>query len=193
MTPTLDPTRRLSKRDTSKRITNIETPFDRNELIVSKTDTRGTIIACNDIFAKMSGWSEEELMGSNHNLIRHPDMPQIAFQLCWDIIRDKKEFFGYVKNLRKDGGYYWVFAYITGNWQGSGEITSYTSYRRFAPELAVKTVSPIYKLLLKAEKEGGIIESGEAMNRYLANNGFGSYDNFIVDLQLRANASLNQP
>jgi len=191
MNTILEPSKRLNKRNATRHTTDVETPFDRNDLIVSKTDKRGTIISCNDIFAKMSGWSEEELMGSNHNLIRHPDMPQIAFQLCWDIIRDKREFFGYVKNLRKDGGYYWVFAYITGNWDGDGEITSYTSYRRYAPRLAVKTMAPIYKLLLEAEKKGGMEASEKAMNDYLASIGFGSYDNFIVDLQLKANASLD--
>ncbi len=101
MTLILEPKRRLSKRDAPQFTTHIETSFDKNELIVSKTDKRGTIISCNDIFAKMSGWSEEELMGSNHNLIRHPDMPQIVYKLAWDTIKAKKEFFGYIKNYAK--------------------------------------------------------------------------------------------
>lgn len=190
MTTTLEPTQRLSKRHAPQFTTEIETPFDKQDLITSKTDKRGTIISCNDIFAKMSGWKEEELLGSNHNLIRHPDMPQIAYRLAWNTIKNKKEFFGYVKNLRKDGGYYWVFAYITGNWDDDGEIHSYTSYRRYAPRFAIETMAPIYKLLLDLEKQGGMEASEKALNKYLEKKGFAFYDQFIVDLQLRANATL---
>ena len=190
MTIILESTRRLTKRDAPQFTTDIETSFDRNDLIVSRSDKRGTIIYCNDIFAKMSGWTEEELMGSNHNLIRHPDMPKIAFKLAWDIIKAKKEFFGYVKNLRKDGGFYWVFAYIIGDWDEDGNFTSFTSYRRYAPRFAVKTVTPLYKILLDAEKKGGMEASEKVFNAYLASKGYSQYDKFIVDLQLKANATL---
>jgi PAS domain S-box-containing protein len=182
--------KRFTKRDVSTVITNEETRFEPNDLIVSRTDKRGTIVQCNDIFAKMSGWSEEELMGSNHNMIRHPDMPQIAFQLAWDNIRDKKEFFGYVKNLRKDGGYYWVFAYITADWDDDGQITGYTSYRRYAPKLAVNAMIPIYKILLEAEKKGGMELSKAVLEKHLQDNNFASYDLFMVELQMKANATL---
>jgi PAS domain S-box-containing protein len=190
MTLILEPKRRLSKRDAPQFTTHIESSFDKNELIVSKTDKRGTIISCNDIFAKMSGWSEEELMGSNHNLIRHPDMPQIVYKLAWDTIKAKKEFFGYIKNLRKDGGFYWVFAYITGTWDDDGNITNYTSYRRYAPILAIKAVSPVYQILLEAEKKGGMKASEKVLNACLASKGYSQYDKFIVDLQLKAHATL---
>ncbi len=182
--------KRFTKRDAPSVITNEETRFELNDLIVSRTDKRGTIVQCNDIFAKISGWSEEELMGSNHNMIRHPDMPQIAFQLAWDNIRDKKEFFGYVKNLRKDGGYYWVFAYITADWDDDGQITGYTSYRRYAPKLAVNTMIPIYKILLEAEKKGGMELSKAVLEKHLQDNNFASYDLFMVELQMKANATL---
>ena len=181
---------RFSKRDAPSIITDIEKPFDKNDLIISRTDKRGTIIQCNAIFAKMSGWTEDEIMGSNHNLIRHPDMPQLAYKLVWDIIKDKGEFFGYVKNLRKDGGYYWVFAYIVGEWDDNGNFINFTSYRRYAPRLAVKTMELIYKLLLAVEKRSGMEASERALNKYLASVGFALYDQFIVDLQLRANASM---
>lgn len=182
--------RRFTKRDAPTVITNEETHFEPNDLIVSRTDTRGTIVQCNNIFAKMSGWSEEELIGSNHNMIRHPDIPQIAYQLAWDNIRVKKEFFGYIKNLRKDGGFYWVFAYITADWDDDGQIIGYTSYRRFAPKLAVNTMIPIYKALLEAEKRGGMELSKVMLDKHLENNGFSCYDLFMVELQMKANATL---
>ena len=182
--------KRFTKADTPKELTGIETHFQPNELIISRTDTRGTITYCNDIFAKMSGWTETELLGSNHNLIRHPDMPQIAFKVAWDTVKAKREFYGYVKNLRKDGGFYWVFAYITADLNQDDEIIGYTSYRRFAPKLAVRTMDPVYQLLLEAEREGGMEASEDLLNAYLASKGFALYDQFIVDLQIRANTSL---
>jgi PAS domain S-box-containing protein len=182
--------RRFTKADSPQYITSDEMSFDPNDLIISRTDTRGTITYCNNIFAKMSGWTQEELLGSNHNLIRHPDMPKAAYQLVWDSIKAKNEFYGYVKNLRKDGGYYWVFAYITADLDDEGKVAGYTSYRRYAPKLAVETMRPIYKLLIDLEEQGGINASTEFLGKYLAKQGFSSYDQFIVDLQIKANATM---
>ena len=96
--------RSLSKSDAPKNITNNERKLGDNDFILSKTDKKGKIIYCNEIFAKMSGYPAGDLIGANHNLIRHPDMPKIAFKVAWDLIQQKKEFFGFVKNLSKDGG-----------------------------------------------------------------------------------------
>ncbi len=82
----------LSKLDAPTSITNNEKILNDNDFIVSKTDVKGKIIYCNEIFTEMSGYNASELMGANHNLIRHPDMPRIAFKLAWDLIKDKKEF-----------------------------------------------------------------------------------------------------
>ncbi len=182
--------KRYTKADSPKFTTDEEMFFEPNDLIISRTDTRGTITYCNDIFAKMSGWSKEELLGSNHNLIRHPEMPQVAYQLVWDSIKAKSEFYGYVKNLRKDGGFYWVFAYITADLDENGEIAGYTSYRRFAPKLAVQTMESIYRLLLEEENKAGMEGSKAFLQNYLKEAGFASYDQFIVDLQIKANASM---
>ncbi len=182
--------KRFTKTDSPQLTTDEEMEFDRNDLIISRTDIRGTITYCNNIFTKMSGWTQEELLGSNHNLIRHPDMPKVAYQLVWDNIKANNEFYGYVKNLRKDGGYYWVFAYITADLNDEGEIAGYTSYRRYAPKLAIDTMKPIYKLLIEAEKEGGIEASIKLLGGFLNKTGFSSYDQFIVDLQIKANATL---
>ena len=180
---------RFSKADASENLIDHEKAWDPNKLIISQTDLRGTITYCNDIFSEMSGWSREELLGSNHNLIRHPDMPQVAFKLAWDLLKAGREFYGYVKNLRKDGSFYWVFAYITPDIDEKGEVYGYTSYRRYAPKLAVDAMTPVYKLLIKAEKEGGMEASEALLNGYLSDNGFTSYGSFIVDLQIKANAS----
>ena len=82
--------------------TNIEHQLEADDFIVSKTDTRGRITYCNRIFMKIAGYSEAQLLGKQHNIIRHPDMPRSVFKMLWDTIEGGREFFGYVKNLRSD-------------------------------------------------------------------------------------------
>jgi len=148
--------KRLSKLDAPKTLKNEEKVMEENDFIVSKTDTKGFITYVNRIFVDMAGWSRKELIGANHNIIRHPDMPKIAFKLAWDLISSKQEFFGFVKNLRKDGGYYWVLAYITADLDLQDNIIGYTSFRKKPSRKAIEAISPIYKALLDAEKSGGM-------------------------------------
>ena len=91
----------------------LETDVPADELIVSRTDFNGTITYVNETFADISGYKPEELVGKNHNIIRHPDMPKSAFKDLWETIKSGKTWEGYVKNLRKDKGYYWVFAHVS--------------------------------------------------------------------------------
>ncbi len=172
----------LSKLDAPSSITQNEKKLGNNDFIVSKTDTKGKIIYCNEIFAEMSGYPAASLIGANHNLIRHRDMPRIAFKLAWDLIQDKKEFFGFVKNLSKDGSYYWVLAYITADVDNSGKIISYTSVRRKPPQSAIDTIIPIYKLLVDAERSGGMDASLKLLNSFLLEKEM-SYEELVINLQ----------
>jgi PAS domain S-box-containing protein len=172
----------LSKKDAPSSITNNEKKLSADDFIISKTDTSGKIIYCNEIFTKLSGYPAADLIGANHNLIRHPDMPKIAFKLAWDLIKSKKEFFGFVKNLSADGGYYWVYAYITADLNSNGNIIGYTSVRRKPPQSAINTITPIYKQLLEAESRGGMDASERLLNELLKENKV-SYDEFIINLQ----------
>lgn len=174
--------KKLSKKDAPKNIKNSEKKLTDNDFILSKTDTKGYIIYCNEIFTEISGYKAEDLIGANHNIIRHPDMPRVAFKLAWDLIKSKKEFFGFVKNLRADGGFYWVFAYITADLDERGNITSYTSVRRKALQSAVDAITPIYKILVDAEKTGGMEASGKILMNYLKENKT-SYDELVINLQ----------
>lgn len=94
-----------------------ETPdelrFDENLFIVSKTDLKGNITYANDLFIEISGYTEKELIGAPHNILRHKDMPRAVFKLLWDKIQKGEEIFAYVKNRAKSGKYYWVHAYVT--------------------------------------------------------------------------------
>ncbi len=163
-------------------ITNHEKRLKDGDFIVSKTDTKGTIIYCNQIFTELAGYSASDIIGSNHNLIRHPDMPRLAYKIAWDLIKAKKEFFGFVKNLCADGGYYWVFAYITADLDSNGNIVGYTSVRRKPPQSAINTIVPIYQKLLEAENRGGLDASQKLLNELLTEQGV-SYDEFIITLQ----------
>lgn len=177
--------KRLSKLDAPKNINSNEKIMQENDFIVSKTDTKGYITYFNEVFMEMSGYSHEELMGANHNLIRHPDMPRIAFKLAWDLIKNGKEFFGFVKNLRKNGGFYWVFAYITPDYDTNGNIIGYTSFRRKPPRSAIEQIEPIYKLLVGEEKKGGMDASLNLLQNFLKENKI-SYNTLVMSLQMGA-------
>lgn len=118
--------------DSNKRrvlVTEVETPFPKGCLIVSRTDTRGYITHANESFFLMSGYERDELINQPHHILRHPDMPPAAFKDLWDTLKRGEKWHGYVKNLRKDGGYYWVYATAIPNIR-KGKILGYTSVRR---------------------------------------------------------------
>ena len=110
-------------------VTPIETPYPHGKLIVSRTDTRGIMTQCNPSFEDMSGYGEAELIGQPHCLLRHPDMPAAAFRDLWETVQAGRQWHGYVKNLRKDGGHYWVYATVVPNVR-DGKIVGFTSVRR---------------------------------------------------------------
>ena len=119
-------------------------------LIVSSTDLNGNITYANRKFCNVSGYSKSELIGSNHNIVRHPDMPKTAFSQLWSTIKDGSEWTGIVKNLRKDGLYYWVYSHITPVIK-DGELVGYTAARRPATKNEISEVTPIYKDLKEKE------------------------------------------
>ncbi len=106
----------------------IETEVPEDEVIISRTDLRGIITYVNDTFAKISGYAPEELVGKPHNILRHPDMPKSTFKELWETIAEGKTWEGYVKNMRKDRGYYWVYAIVSGVYK-EGELVEYKSIR----------------------------------------------------------------
>ncbi|KAA3651546.1 MAG: PAS domain S-box protein [Proteobacteria bacterium] len=133
----------------------VERTMRDDDFIVSKTSPKGIITYCNPVFVEFSGYTEEELLGVQHNIIRHPDIPRAAFALVWDTIAAGKEMFAYVKNLSKDGGFYWVFAHITPDVDIHGHITGYTSVRRCPRRQAVDTIATVYAQMLAAEAQAG--------------------------------------
>lgn len=136
-------------------------PIDRervmrdDDFIVSKTDLSGKITYGNRIFIEFSGYGEDELLGTQHNIIRHPDMPRSAFKLAWSTIESGKEFFAYVKNMSKDGSFYWVFTHITPDFGPRGDIVGYYSVRRCPKRSAIEKIEPVYRQMLAAEQGVG--------------------------------------
>lgn len=126
--------------------TEIETPYPDGKLIVSTTDKSGCITHVNKAFVEMSGYSEDELIGSPHSILRHPDMPAVAFKDLWDTVNRGEHWQGYVKNLRKDGGYYWVKATVIPNIR-QGKAVSYTSVRRKPSRTKIEECIKLYPTL----------------------------------------------
>ena len=137
---------------TSRRVvvTDVETLFPSGELIVSQTDRDGIITTCNDAFVFMSGFEKNQLIGAPHSILRHPDMPRAAFADLWDTVNQGKRWSGYVKNLRADGGFYWVYATVIPKIRG-GEIVGHTSVRREPSRDKVAEMSAIYAQMIQDE------------------------------------------
>ena len=129
-----------------------ETKVPEAELKVSRTDFSGKITEVNETFAEISGYKPEELIGKPHNVIRHPDMPKSVFDNLWETIKKGDVWHGYVKNRRKDGGYYWVYARVS-TVKKDGVPTEYKSVRE--PVLKEKAIEMqnLYDKL-RAEEEG---------------------------------------
>jgi len=153
-----------------------------NDFIVSKTDTKGRITYCNQIFMDMAEYTEEELLGKPHNLIRHPDMPKAVFKFLWDTIPSKQEVFAYVINRTKNGNDYWVFANITASEDKNGNIIAYYSVRRKPNPDAIAIIKPLYAKMLEVEKTKGVEASFQILVDVLIDKGVG-YDELIISIQ----------
>lgn len=170
-------------RASAVRPTGAERFFGENELIVSKTDTKGIITYANATFCHMAAATEDELIGQPHSIIRHPDMPRAVFKLLWDTLGAGREIFAYVNNLALDGAHYWVFAHVTPSRSASGQTIGYHSNRRAPAKEAVAAVEPIYRKLLEVERahsssKEGLAASTAALGATLAQAGL-TYDEFV--------------
>lgn len=165
--------------------TQRETVLAEHEMIISKTDTKGKITYVNRTFMQISQLNEDELLGLQHNVIRHPDMPRGAFKMLWDTLSAGEEYFAYIKNISKDGGYYWVLANITQDFDNSGKLLGYYSVRRKPSQHSIDIVTPIYKEMLAIESQyspkEALVHSVGYLNNYLSDQGL-TYNQFIFRL-----------
>jgi len=157
-----------------------------DDFIVSKTDLKGRITYANKIFKEFSGFEEHEYLGKQHNVIRHPDMPRCVFKLLWDHIQGGKEIFAFVKNICKDGSYYWVLANVTPSLDEAGNVLGYYSVRRKPNPHALPIVTQLYRQMLSEERAAGsrdaIAASNRVLEQFLKEKGQ-SYEELILSLQ----------
>jgi PAS domain S-box-containing protein len=166
--------------------TGVERFFPEDEIIVSKTDLKGHITYVNQTFVGVALYTEEELLGQPHSIIRHPDMPRCVFKLLWDTIESGNEIFAFVKNMAKNGDHYWVFAHVTPTFDAAGGITGYHSSRRVPERSQVKLFTDLYSKLLQEENRhgdwrAGMQSAGEMLMSLLAEKGM-DYERFMFSV-----------
>ncbi len=166
-------------------LTGVERFFEDDEMIVSKTDLKGKMVYCNDVFLRIAGYTEAECLGQPHSMIRHPNMPRAVFHQLWEYIQSGREIFAYVINRAKGGDHYWVLAHVTPSRDAGGQVVGYHSNRR-VPDRGILegTIIPLYDKLLAEEKrhsnrKEGLVASTEMLAGVLAEAGL-EYDEFIA-------------
>ena len=147
-------------------VTNREVPFPDGAVLVSKTDTSGKITFVNRAFAEISGFTEAELVGSPHNIVRHPDMPPMAFRDLWDTVRQGKPWQAVVKNRCKNGDHYWVFASVTPEMDGD-QITGFVSIRTKPLPRMISDADKLYGELRQGRHASFEMDGGRLVDRRL--------------------------
>jgi len=168
---------------------NLKKPFpmdkeinlDPTKTIMSKTDARGIIEYANEYFMEISGYEEFELMGQAHNIIRHPDMPKTIFKLMWDSIQNGQNIHAFVKNLAKDGRYYWVLTNFEIKKDGEGNVISYYARRKAAPRNAIYEIDRLYYILKSIENKQDMQTALNYFNGMLEEKKM-NYNQFILSI-----------
>lgn len=158
--------------------TNIENEVTSVDLIVSKSDKEGNITYTNPIFMKISGYKQGELYDEPHSILRHPDMPKVIFKYLWENINEGRDVSAFVKNLCKDGSFYWVIATIKMAKNPDGSFRNFISTRRCITEAAKETIAKLYAKLLEIEKNDSVEASWSALENFLTKNGVNDSDSF---------------
>lgn len=167
--------------------TSVEVFFDAADIIVSKTDLKGRITYANKTFCDIAGYTQPELMGQPHSILRHPDMPRSVFKLLWDTIGSGREVFAYVKNITKAGDFYWVFAHVTPSFDEGKRIVGYHSNRRVPDRRVLESaIIPLYAQVLAEERrhangKESLARGFQFMGDFVKSKGV-SYDELVFSL-----------
>ena len=179
----------MTETPTIKRPTPIdeEVIWDKRSTLMSRTNKHGHIMASNEAFQEVSGYTEAELYNQPHSLIRHPDMPKVVFKILWENLKGRQNFHAIIKNLSKSGKYYWVITNFEIIRNEKDEITAFVSYRKALPKSLINEhIAPLYERLLKIEKANGMEVSERYFKGFLEDRKT-NYEKFIRTL-LKENA-----
>jgi len=158
-----------------------EIKFSRKKFLVSKTDLKGNIIFVNKNFCEVSGYSEDELIGTPHNIVRHPDMPRAIFFLIWKNLLSGRGITAVIKNLAKSGKYYWIITDFEPKFDKNGNIISLTAFRRSVPSYIIDEIEELYDVMLTIEKKHGMEKSLTYLEGFLEEKNV-TYDGYINEL-----------
>lgn len=166
--------------------TGVERKLGEEDIIVSKTDPTGRILYVNQTLLTISDFTEDDLLGQQHSIVRHPEMPRSVFKLLWETIQSGQEIFAYVVNLTKYGDHYWVFAHVTPSFNAQGEIVGFHSNRRAPDRKGVQSAQALYNVLLEeeqrhADRRKGMLSATELLQSMLADKQT-EYDQFVFTL-----------
>lgn len=166
--------------------TGVERKLGEEEIIVSKTDPTGRITYVNQTLLNISDFTEADLIGQQHSIVRHPDMPRSVFKLLWETVESGQEIFAYVVNLAKNGDHYWVFAHVTPTFDAQGTIIGFHSNRRAPEPKGVAAAQALYKILREEEarypdRRKGLLSATELLQSILADKQV-EYDQWVMSL-----------
>ena len=168
-----------------------EIELDSVKCILSTTDLNGKIKYSNRYFCEVSGYSENELLGSPHNIIRHPDMPKVMFKLMWDRLKNNENVLMLVKNRAKDGSHYWVTTFFEIKHHAvTKESNGYLAILHAAPRSAIREIKPLYKRLRNIELRYGINASQDYLIKYLMKEGK-TYDEYVHEITEEKNVVID--
>ncbi len=157
-----------------------EIVLDPTKVIMSKTNHKGIIQYANEYFVKVCGYTKEELIGKPHNIIRHPDMPKIVFKILWERLKKGENLYAVIKNLTKEGNYYWVATKFETTFDENGNIIAHYARRKTIPEKVKQTANNLYKTISAIEKHD--VKLAE-ITFYETLDKFGlTYDDFFLEL-----------
>jgi PAS domain S-box-containing protein len=163
--------------------------LSKDETTKSRTDINGTILYYNHIFAKISGYKKSELLYAPHSILRHPDMPKAIFYIIRQTLLSGRSTQAIIKNFTKDGNYYWLLMEFIVQKDNKNKIVSFLSYGKQAPKQAINIIKPMYKNLLKIEREYGMENSIKYLSSFLNNNNYATYNEYISGISKKKKRS----
>lgn len=152
-----------------------------NLLLTSKADAKDVILFANEYFMEISGYDEWEVMGQSHHIFHHPDMPELIFKWITEQIGKDEKAYAVLKNIARDGRFYWVLACFQATLDNDGNIIYYKVRRKAVPENAKENIAQLYKILKAIEKKEGVNASEKYMFGFLEELKI-SYENYIFKI-----------